>query len=533
MDPAGEAAAPEGPPAAGPRPLAVSATWRLAGTIARLAIGFLTVPILIRTLGMEQWGLLALFQTASAPLLLLDVGFGAAGVKYVAEAVGRGDRAEAVRVIHTTLLCNALMGAAGAAALVLAAPWLASGAFAVPPTLVDAARAGFRITAVGWFLGIASAGYLGTLSGHQRYDLVARFATLSTFLTSAAGVVAALLSRDACWVIGAQTAVMALLVLAYRAAAERVLPGSGGLPRWDRATFRRSARFGRWHVTAVAGGMLSGWSDRYVLGTFFTPVVVGFYAVPHTLYIQLYGIFGELGDVLFPAVSHRTGIDDLSGARRLVLIAGWTLTGAFGVCAAVVAAVGGDFLHLWASPDVARETTFTLRLLCAAGIVAIAAVAPFHYVLGLGRPRWNAASSVLMGLTTLGVSLAVVPRLGLPGVGFGLLAGVLVRWIPVALVWWRHFRPEVRLGAFAMNVWAPAASSFLLLLGLSWAHDALAVPPSWPWLLLESAGALAGATAAQVAIAELLPGGPARRRDVVASFWPVLRPLVRRGRERR
>jgi O-antigen/teichoic acid export membrane protein len=280
----------------------------------------------------------------------------------------------------------------------------------------------------------------------------------------------------------------------------------------------------------ILGGILSGWSDRYILGAFFVPAAVGFYAVVHSLYTHLYGAFIEMGEVLFPAVSHREGQGDLAGARRLALLVGWTVSTCFGPCAVVLATVGGDFLHLWISPEAAREATATLRILCAAGIVGIAAIAPFYYLLGIGRTRWHAISATLVGLTTVGVSLVLVPSRGLPGVGYGLLAGVCVRWILMALIWRHHFSSEFRLSAFAAHVWAPPIVSVATLVVLTRAHDVLGVARGWSWLAIEIVAALAIAAIVQLAAGELVPGGSRRRRDVVSSFRPLIAGLFGGGK---
>ncbi len=100
--------------------------------MVRVLVGLVAVPLYTRLLGMSQWGLLALFQAAVAPLVLLD-GMGAATVKYVAEALGRGDDREAIGVVRGALLVNVVAGLLGAAALALLAPWLATSLFAVAP----------------------------------------------------------------------------------------------------------------------------------------------------------------------------------------------------------------------------------------------------------------------------------------------------------------------------------------------------------------------------------------------------------------
>lgn len=505
-----------------PPPLAASASWRLAAMLARTVVGLVAIPLFTRTLGISQWGLLALFQAATAPLMLLDLGLGVAVVKYVSESLARDDRRRAVRIVQTALITNLVMGVAGAMVLILAAHWLATGLFAIPSP--DAARAqiGFRIAAITWFFGMQTALLGAVIAAHQRYDVTSKLNTLSVIITTSAGVAAAFVFREAVAVMLAQCAVaLGMAIVQYRAVT-RFLPGIAVRPRWDLTTFGQVFRFGIWQVAAMIGVMVSGWSDRYLLGVWFAPAVIGFFAAVQVLYTQLFGAFAEMGEVLFPAVSHRKGTGDLPNARRLTLLAGWVLTNGFGVCAVVLAVVGGDFLHLWISPDAARAATTTLRLLCIAGIAGMTALAPFNFMLGIGEIRWNATSAVLVGLSVLGIGLWLVPRFGLLGVGYGLLTGMVARWGFVAVIWRRQFASEYRLAQFAAHVWVPSLMSLLLLWVLTWIHDGLGYAVTWPWFCLETAAVSAIATLFQWASSEVIPGGPERRSQVVASFKAAL-----------
>jgi O-antigen/teichoic acid export membrane protein len=280
----------------------------------------------------------------------------------------------------------------------------------------------------------------------------------------------------------------------------------------------------------MAGSSLSGWGDRYILGAYFAPAIVGFYSVASLLYTQLYGMFLEMAEVLFPAVSHLEGQGDFAGARRISLLAGWSITNAFGIGAAVLAIVGGDFLHLWISAEAAREASTPLRNLCVAGIVGMAAIAPFYYLLGIGRTRWDAAASTILGTTVVVVGLALIPRYGLAAVGYGLLAGLLARWGILALIWREHFSDDVSLGQFAANVWVPAVSAVCIAVVGSRLHELARHAVSWRWLAVEAVLVTFAVAAVQLGLGELVPGGAQRRRDVVSSLRPVMVRLVGRGR---
>ena len=514
---------------ASPPGLAHGASWQAAAIVVRVLVGLVSVPLYTRLLGMPQWGLLALFQAAVAPLVLLD-GMGNATVKYVAEALGRGDERQAIGVVRGALLVNLVAGLLGAVALALLAPWLATSLFAVAQQDREIATLGFRLIGLSWLVGLVSVSWSAVLVATQRFGDVARLGALSVGLSTLAGVAAAALGGGVVAVLVAQSCVAVLMAALQCRSAERALPGVAAWPSLDMALVGRSLSFGSWQAAGTAGVLLSGWGDRYVLGVYHAPIIVGFYAVGSLLAGQLQAAFAEAGEVLFPAVSRFQGRGELAQARRLSLLAGWTLSSAFGVCAAVLAIVGGDFISLWVSPEAAQAVLPALRLLCAAGIIGMVAVAPANYLLGIGRVRWDAISSVGSGLVVVGTGLLLVPRLGLIGVGYGLCLAALLRWLLVFLVWRVDFRTEHRGTSYAAHLVAPALVALGLLAAGCAVRDSMQLAPSWPLLLVEAVLATALLGAIQLGAGELLSGGAQRRRDVVASFKPVvLRVLGRSG----
>ena len=64
--------------------------WNALGQIGIFAINLLTIPYLVRSMGIETYGLYILMHAATSYLLLLALG-GGATVKFTAEFAGAGD----------------------------------------------------------------------------------------------------------------------------------------------------------------------------------------------------------------------------------------------------------------------------------------------------------------------------------------------------------------------------------------------------------------------------------------------------------
>ena len=83
--------------------VAGNSLWSILGWFGALLLGFIASPILIRLLGRDEYGLMALLNTILMPMGLLDFGIGEATVKYVSESVGKKDYVGAERHVRSTL----------------------------------------------------------------------------------------------------------------------------------------------------------------------------------------------------------------------------------------------------------------------------------------------------------------------------------------------------------------------------------------------------------------------------------------------
>ena len=60
--------------------------WTLAGSVAPLAVSFISTPFIIRYLGAESYGVLLLVGLIPAYFSFADFGMGVASTKFAAEA---------------------------------------------------------------------------------------------------------------------------------------------------------------------------------------------------------------------------------------------------------------------------------------------------------------------------------------------------------------------------------------------------------------------------------------------------------------
>src|SRR5439155_14376215 len=102
----------------GGRLLARNTIWNLVGNGAPMAVAVFCIPILIRGLGTERFGVLTLAWALIGYASLFDLGLGRALTQLVAQKLGTGDEREVPQVVWTSLLLMLALGVAAAAAII-------------------------------------------------------------------------------------------------------------------------------------------------------------------------------------------------------------------------------------------------------------------------------------------------------------------------------------------------------------------------------------------------------------------------------
>lgn len=403
--------------------------FSLGGQIAVAALNLLFVPMLVRGLGLEVYGLYVLLHAATNYLSLAIVGAGTSSVKFVAEAAG----ARNGTALRSALKLSGLLHSAGpllaAAALAAAAPWIAVRVFHVGPAL--AAEAGFVLrcaaaSSLFWALAQWSS---SALQGLQRFDAQNAVLLLQSGLGTAG---AALLVRSglglreaALWYVAANAAAaLAAAVLAWRL----IRPAAEALPEGRPLPARR---FLSWSLTLWLGPL--AWLITFQLDKLFIAraaslTALTLYAVPANLLQRLQILPSSASTVAIPMMSEMGGAGHDLGrvylkAQRFVL---WLVLPVL----AALFAVMPQFLGLWLGGEFGGVSVWPARLLVLAqASYALTAVAN-AVAASRNKPGWLSAVAWGQALVSLAAWRALIPSLGLLGVALGSL---LAQLLPAAV----------------------------------------------------------------------------------------------------
>src|SRR5690349_17659289 len=121
--------------------------WNFAGQVAPLFAAVFSIPILIKGMGVDRFGLLTLAWMVIGYFSLFDFGLGRALIKLVSEKLGEGRSSQIPELIWTALFLMAGLGIAGAVLMFALSGWLVTSVLKMPATLHREALGAFHLLA--------------------------------------------------------------------------------------------------------------------------------------------------------------------------------------------------------------------------------------------------------------------------------------------------------------------------------------------------------------------------------------------------
>lgn len=396
--------------------LARNVGWNVFGWALPALAAVIAVPLLVRGLGVERFGLLALAWTTLGYFGLFDLGLGRAVTQAIGARIGDGRHAEVPAVIWTALAVLVPVGAAGALLLYLLAPWLMTGFLNVPGSLRAEGIAAYRLLAIAVpFVG-AAAVLRGSLEARQRFRLVNAIRVPYGVLLFAGPAMALPFSRSIVPAIAILVIVRVLLVVALALAALGTHAGvAGGRAGVTRRSVRELLSYGGWMTVSNVISPLMNTFDQFVIGAVLGVGLVTFYAGPFELVTKLWLFTAAVYPVFFAALA-TTGRRDPERSAALSHLMLRVTFAALVLPALVLVALAPEILTLWLGPAFAGDSARVLQVLAIAVFVNTIGQGALNLIQALGRPDLTGKFHLAELPVYAALLWVLLPRYGIVGV---------------------------------------------------------------------------------------------------------------------
>jgi O-antigen/teichoic acid export membrane protein len=430
----GEPPPPEGSLTARPQRIGSNIAFSGAGRAWSAVLLFITIPIVVHSIGTAAYGVYALASVILGYVAFLDFGLTAAVVRSVSKYHSLGDKRALESAVGTAFSLLIALGAAGAALIVLVSPLVVGSLLHVPSSLQPDARFALQVAGVGFGINMLLVVFAGVVQGLQRMDIFAIRSVFLSTLTSGAQIAAVLLGGGLRALVVATMAVSVLGFLIFLTASRRLLPDVSLRPRLDYAAVRELTGFGLFRFINQASGQVTTQFDPIVIGIFQPISAVGYYAVPLQLTQRFHVVQDSVAAAYFPAAVELHSREDRARETTLYLAALKLVLVAMAFLIVVSVGYAGPIMQAWVGMPVADRAAPILAVLAVGyGLSALVGV-PAQASDATGHQRWTAAFAVVSALLQLSVALVLVPRYGPIGAAVAVVVNTVVQGTVFVLV---------------------------------------------------------------------------------------------------
>jgi len=395
------------------------------GLVVSALAGLILVPVLLRGLGPELYGLWITALTLAGLGTLIDFGLYSVVSREVAGILRTGLQEETTRFVCAAWQADLLLGLMGGG-VIAAIGFFITGSLHLAIEGQKIAPLVFLLVGGAFAAERLQAFAITVLLGLRRFDAV-NLVSSATVVVRAVGILLLLaagagLLAIAAWhvVAAALGAVAAYTVVRRLAPPYRLRPG---LPRWR--TLRAHVSFGLASQLAAASIKLAWETAPVIIGVLLGTARVVPYYIGQRFPLAASGFAWHAAGVSFPAASeYQREEDQPRRAVVLEVVSRWVLLFMLPLCS-VLYILAPDLLRVWIG-NASPEAVVVMRLTTTAVFFDAIGVGALYVLWGWGAARIVSLVTSGVAVAALGLGVWLLTRLGIVGMAWGLLPPVLV-----------------------------------------------------------------------------------------------------------
>lgn len=409
-----------------------SALFGFVSWLLPLGLTFFATPLVVKRLGVEEYGLYALVLGFISYSFTFSIG--RAITKYVAEYRASGQTERINEVLAATLWINLFVGLAGTLTVCLLARIIVVSLFDIKPEMQENAVIAFYLASATVFFWMQQQVFSGVVQAVHRLDVFSGISTVVSVLGVVGNIIIVLLGYGVKELLIWNLVNTALSGYWFYLSGKRLLPEAKWGFRCSREIIKSVAKFA---AGTSANQLIFNFLllfERGLITRQLGTESLTYYVVPMNLTGQIHIFCSSLLLMIFPLASELGAKLEM---KRLQEVYEQTSKYIFAIVTFIVISMsicGYEFFSLWLSPAFADKTYFIVIIQAVTfGTMAIGIIA-WQIMEGLGNTRNNALVSIPWAALSLILMLLLIPFFQLEGVGLGRMLGCIALLIYIFYV---------------------------------------------------------------------------------------------------
>lgn len=387
--------------------------------LAAGAVGILLVPMMLRGLGAEAYGLWIIAISLPGIVGAVDFGLGISVALQVSACRDDESKRQAARFVMAAKNVNVAMGLLGAVVICLVGIF-SGGSIHLTPANMQLIPAVLGLVGLSHVCAWVGGFETEVLCGLRRFDMMNLIAVAAT-LVEFGGMVGLMVAGRGLVSVAAWHAVVAAgAAYASYAAVARLEPLYRlRLGRIEWGTIRPNIPFSLFTQFAEAARSFLWQAPPLVIGLVLGSSSVVPYHIGRRIPQMISTLYMRASAVFFPAVSEHAHSENRAAIREILEVGTrWIVVWALPLCLGLWI-LAPKLLQAWIG-NVPPGTVLVLRLITAAVFAEAVAAASIQLLWALGAMRTIFIIPTSVVVTSLGLTFVLLPRIGVVGAGWGL-----------------------------------------------------------------------------------------------------------------
>jgi O-antigen/teichoic acid export membrane protein len=357
--------------------------WNLLGKFLPMGIALFSIPLIIKGLGNEKFGILTLVWSIIGYASLFDLGLSRSVTQLVSKKLGENDTEDLPTIIWTSVFMLFCMSLIGSFVLSTNANYICQNLLKISPQYLPQAVATINLISFCLPIDFVSNAFGGVLASYQRFGItnlinmpLAMFNYIAPVLilnwTHQLDIVVSFL------VIGR----LISMVLTFFVCSRTV--DNFCKIKFDLSYLKKMLSFGGWITVSNIISPIMVSFDRFFIASILSASMVAYYTTPFEVVMKMLLIPTCVVTVLFPAFSKEL-TNDLPRAKRMYNKALKYVFVALLIPVLTVILIAKPGLSLWINTEFANKSYMVAQILALGMLLVGSAFIPFALIQAKGK----------------------------------------------------------------------------------------------------------------------------------------------------
>jgi len=397
----------------------------LIGQIIPIFVAIITIPYIVKGLGLKEFGILSLCWAIISCVNILDISLNKATNKFISEELGKNNIHQIPTIIWSSVLLHIIMSSIIGIIIYLLINYFISNLPNISPDLLVTAKKVFYILIFIMPIILITGSFRSVLEAFQRFDIINLIRTFSNISIFVIPIIGILLHWSLILIIFYTVIFRFIILLIYIFIAISLL----SILRFISISFfiiKRIVSYGVWlFITSLTGPIIT-YIDRFFIGSLLSLTYISYYSAPYDGINRLGIIATSFASTLFPTISMLNVqnqlnkiIDFLIRSLKYIILIEVPII-------FIIIAEANKILQIWLGNNFAIHSTIVFQLLTIGIFINSTAIIPFIFLQSVGRADLPAKFH-LIELPIYIVSLfLLIKSLGIIGAALAFIIRILI-----------------------------------------------------------------------------------------------------------